>query len=106
MMMNDTTKKLIELLDNFPYELSDYIGDNKYFIVDNHIELAKYLISNGVTAQKHGQWIKDGESIYCSACGFETSSLLPYVCDGEKWVPCYANKYCGNCGAKMDGGTK
>lgn len=52
----------------------------------------------------HGQWIKDGESIYCSACGFETSSLLPYVCDGEKWVPGYANKYCGNCGAKMDGG--
>lgn len=52
----------------------------------------------------HGKWIKDGESIYCSACGFETSSLLPYVCDGEKWVPCYANKYCGNCGAKMDGG--
>ena len=50
----------------------------------------------------HGQWIEDGESIYCSACGFETSSLLPYVCDGEKWVPCYANKYCGNCGAKMD----
>lgn len=50
----------------------------------------------------HGKWIKDGESIYCSACGFETSYLLPYVCDGEKWVPCYANKYCGNCGAKMD----
>jgi hypothetical protein len=51
----------------------------------------------------HGRWIEYGESIYCSACGFETSSLLPYVCDGEKWVPCYANKYCGNCGAKMDG---
>jgi hypothetical protein len=50
----------------------------------------------------HGKWIKDGESIYCSACGFETSYLLPYVCDGEKWVPCYTNKYCGNCGAKMD----
>lgn len=105
MMMNDTTKKLIELLDNFPYELSDYIGDNKHFIVDNHIELAKYLISNGVTVQNHGQWIEDDESIYCSACGFETSSLLPYVCDGEKWVPCYANKYCGNCGVKMDGGN-
>ena len=53
----------------------------------------------------HGKWIEDGESIYCSACGFETSSLLPYVYDGEKWVPCYANKYCGNCGAKMDGGN-
>ena len=53
----------------------------------------------------HGKWIKDCESIYCSACGFETSSLLPYVCDGEKWVPCYANRHCGNCGAKMDGGN-
>ena len=50
----------------------------------------------------HGKWIEDGESIYCSVCGFETSSMVPYVCDGEKWVPCYANKYCGNCGAKMD----
>lgn len=50
----------------------------------------------------HGQWIKDGESICCSVCGFKTSAMIPYVCDGEKWVPCYANKYCGNCGAKME----
>ena len=52
-----------------------------------------------------GRFIIDRERdvIRCSACGFEISSMIPYVCDGEKWVPCYANKYCGNCGAKMDG---
>ncbi len=53
----------------------------------------------------HGKWIKDEESIYCSVCGYETSLYIPYICDGEKWIPLYANDYCGNCGAKMDGDT-
>ena len=97
-------ENLIKLLDNFQYELSDYVGDNKYFVVDNHIELAQYLVGNNVIVQKHGQWIQDEDSICCSVCGFKTSSYIPYVCDGERWLPLYKNKYCGNCGALMDGG--
>ena len=56
-------EKLIELLDNFQYDLKDYIGNNKAFVVDNHIELADHLIANGVTIPvrcgecKH--WMKD-----------------------------------------------
>ena len=47
-------EKLIELLDDFAYDLSKYVSQSKYFIVDNHMELADHLIANGVTIQK---WI-------------------------------------------------
>ena len=99
------TKKR-EFID--PNDLMQYINENHCYSglpMAAHIctmELLTYAPRADAVEVVHGQWIKDGESIYCSACGFETSSLLPYVCDGEKWVPCYANKYCGNCGAKMD----
>lgn len=97
MTMNDVKEKLIELLDTFPYELSDYIGDNKCFIVDNHIELADHLIANGVTMQKHGRWKILGQRTYgggrcythyCSECG-------------QHGFDDY--KFCPNCIAKMDG---
>ena len=68
--MNDR-EKLIELLDNFNYELSDYIGNNKFIVIDNHTELADHLIANGVTVQR---WIpvterlpEDGEIVL--VCG-------------------------------------
>ena len=101
------TKKR-EFID--PNDLIQYINENHCYSglpMAAHIctmELLTYAPRVDAVEVVHGKWVKDGESIYCSACGFETSSLLPYVCDGEKWVPCYANKYCGNCGAKMDGG--
>lgn len=41
-------EKLISVLDNFPYELSDYIDNNNYLVIDNHIELADYLIAADV----------------------------------------------------------
>lgn len=103
------TKKR-EFID--PNDLMQYINENHCYSglpMAAHIctmELLTYAPRIDTVEVVHGKWMKDGESIYCSACGFETSSLLPYVCDGEKWVPCYANKYCGNCGAKMDGGAK
>ena len=100
--MNNTIAKLVELLDDFPYELSDYISDNKHFIVDDHIELAKHLVDNGIIVQKHGKWIFDDDSIHCSICGYKALALIPYIDDGDKFIPLYANKYCGNCGAKMD----
>jgi len=45
----DVKKKFVELLDSFPYDLSKYRGDGKYFIIDDHIELANYLVDNGAT---------------------------------------------------------
>ena len=97
--------KLIDA-DKYFEIIRDYLeisGKSLRRVVD-HLHAMKTVDAVEVV---HGKWIKDGESIYCSACGFETSSLSPYiyVCDGEKWVPCYANRHCGNCGAKMDGGN-
>lgn len=102
-MMNDTAKKrLIDvnaLFQSIVFAEFDTLTDRLFIN-----EMLRSAPTVDAVEVVHGRWIKDGESIYCSACGFETSSLLPYVCDGEKWVPCYANRYCGNCGAKMDGG--
>jgi hypothetical protein len=81
---------------------SPFDSSNKETTLCRYCESALERMNGYVVPVVHGKWIKDDESIYCSACGFETSSLLPYICDGEKWVPCYANKYCGNCGAKID----
>lgn len=55
-----------------------------------------------VVEVKHGSWIVNDEIMYCSVCGYETSVLRQYVCNGEKWLPVDAINYCGNCGAKMD----
>lgn len=55
----------------------------------------------------HGRFIVDREKdvLRCSVCDYETPTLIPYVCDGVNWVPFFERKYCGNCGAKMDGDT-
>ena len=102
---NEVIEEIDEIVGNINFS-SPYQNDN-HLIVEG-LERARDCVLDSCTVDAvpvvHGKWIKDDESIYCSVCGFETSSLLPYVCDGEKWVPCYANKYCGNCGAKMDGG--
>lgn len=94
-------ENLIKLLDNFQYELSDYVGNNKYFIVDDHIELAKYLINNNVIVQKHGHW----NTIHFVT---EPVELLPdkYVCSECRSILYKEFNYCPNCGAHMNGGTK
>lgn len=92
-------KQLIELLDNFQYELSDYISDNKYFVVDNHIELAKHLVNNGVMVQKHGRWIDHYTDIVCSECGAEYSDEIVFM---NRDFECNELNYCPNCGAKMN----
>lgn len=53
-------ERLVKLLDNFPYDLKDYAGNNTLFMVDDHIELAKYLIANGVMLLPY----KVGDKIY------------------------------------------
>ena len=53
---------------------------------------ADYLISHGVTVQKHGRWIPQDDryvKFMCSVCGSKNY-------DGS-------GNYCPNCGAKMDG---
>ena len=50
----DVKEKLVELLDNFPRDLSPFAGKEKLFVIDDNIEQAEYLITNGVTVQ---EWI-------------------------------------------------
>lgn len=47
---------------------------------------------------KHGKWIKiDSESFHCSEC----DAGLSGICVSEKYIS--REKFCYNCGAKMDG---
>lgn len=45
---------MVELLDNFHRDLSPFAGNEKFFVVDDNVEQAEYLITNGVTVQ---DWI-------------------------------------------------
>lgn len=56
-----------------------------------------------VAPVKHGEWIFGefdgiGNSVECSACGFCQKSVDPKL-----WIEYPAHKFCGVCGAKMDG---
>ena len=61
---------------------------------------ADYLISHGVTAQKHGRWIDGAENFTCGNHNAECSACHCNV----SWSGCDEDfNYCPNCGAKMDG---
>ena len=68
-------------------------------------DIEEAYFSQLMTEPKHGRWIidKDNELMYCSICGFKTTSWQPFIDDGEKFMPFYAMNYCGNCGARMNG---
>ena len=77
--------------------INDSFGcDAAYYDVDPW-ELADHLISHGVTFEKQGEWIDNGErdirgvpkpfAISCSICGSSA---------GTSWM-----NYCPNCGARM-----
>lgn len=63
-------------------------------------DVIDYLISHGVTVQKHGRWIYEDETLNTSS-GYRCTA-----CRSPLWlspdVP-QAFIYCPNCGAKMDG---
>ena len=67
---------------------------SSYFSGYRVIDMVNYLISNGVTIQKHGRWVVDGVYVVCSVCNRLT--LSPII----KQLPTF--RYCPNCGAKMD----
>lgn len=97
--MSDVVKEIIKLLDEFGYELNDYVCDNKYLIVDNHIELAKHLVANGVAVQKRGHWIEYCTSIVCSECETAYSDEIVLM---SRDFECDKLNYCPRCGAQME----
>ena len=66
------------------------------------IDAIEYTREADVAPVRHGKWILGKEMACCSVCSFKTPKSIPYLDTGVKWVPFYATKYCGNCGAKME----
>ena len=74
-------EKLIELLDTFNRDVSKYAGDSKFILFDDNVEVADYLIANGVTLQK---WIPVTERLP------EGMDWVACACkDGEIRILCY-----------------
>ena len=76
----DVREKLVELLapTSLNFEQAAYLAD--------------YLVKNGVTVQKCGQWVcGDYYDVgdVCSECGWDSQEVYP------------SYRYCPNCGAKM-----
>lgn len=73
--------------------------NNKYGADCHEGDKADYLLSHGVTFEKQGEWIDNGErdirgvpkpfAISCSICGSSA---------GTSWM-----NHCPNCGARMKG---
>ena len=98
----DVNERLIEILkikyDHFCDQCS-INKDSKY--IEN---LASHLISNGVTAVRHGQWIYNIESgeYLCSACNENALSFRKDTIYGVNLYEVCLTDYCPNCGAKMN----
>ena len=54
------------------------------------------LPSADVQPVRLGHWIKDGHHIKCDQCG-------QYMCDKDREGDTIPQKFCPNCGARMDG---
>ena len=57
------------------------------------------------TEQRHGRWIRNATSdgYHCSNCGHHADGPIGEMIDPRDYE-CYLDKYCGGCGARMDGG--
>lgn len=53
---------------------------------------------------KHGHWVRDGiDKWRCSVCGIGNNYAYAWSVNGGENLQ---DKYCPNCGARMDGGTE
>ena len=98
----DIKEKLIEILKTKYDHFCDQCSINKD---SKYIEnLASYLISNGVTVVRHGQWIYNVESgeYACSACDENALSFRKDTLYGGDLYEICLTDYCPNCGAKMN----
>ena len=75
------------------------------FSRDNPAYCGMFLNSSDVVKVRHGRWIFGeigpiGCNVNCSECGWSVKDVDPVL-----WLDYDFHKYCGCCGAKMDGGA-
>ena len=84
--MPNTRENLIELLDNFQRDLSYFAGNQKYFVVDDNVKVADYLIANGVTIP-----------VRCMDCKHYTTGMAIGMCKripDKPIIPVPFNSFC------------
>ena len=74
--------------------VSELSETDKHCIVEVFVNY-EHMLDKDQTEMKHGNWIfhNDGSGT-CSVCGRHQKHI---------WDMCSWQKYCGHCGAKMDG---
>ena len=84
----DVREKLVEIIQDEKNPVWRWFPNNA-----SMMQLADYLIANGVTVQECGEWVYDHWCEFkCSVCG-EFSNSKPYK--GKE-------NYCPKCGALMN----
>lgn len=74
--------------------------------VINHVEKFVDEMPTIESEVRNGRWIRNAtsEGYHCSNCGHHVDSPIGEMIDPRDYE-FYLDKYCGGCGAKMDGGA-
>ena len=86
----DVREKLVELLNPVCGNCVD------------KLDLAHYLISNGVTVQEHGYWETVVEVRDNTVCGNGVKIEYKRCSCCKNPAKFFEDDFCGNCGAKLD----
>ena len=94
----DVREKLVELLQDANNPVWRWFPNNMAMM-----QLADYLISNGVTVQECGHLVPltncSNAGVYCSVCNKKVYMEDYAWCNRKNKL---RSNYCPNCGAKMD----
>lgn len=90
------------VITNYIHKRNGCFGD-AFCVRPCHVDAWNRRADNVV----HGRWIEDRETgeIYCSLCGKTTNDMHDEICEfeGKKVVALRYPRFCGNCGARMEG---
>ena len=93
----DVREKLVELLQDENNPVWRWFPNNMAMM-----QLADYLILNGVTVQKHGYWETVVEVKDNTVCGNGVKIEYKRCSCCKNPAKFFEDDFCGNCGAKLD----
>ena len=93
----DVREKLVELLQDENNPVWRWFPNNMAMM-----QLADYLISNGVTVQKHGYWETVVEVKDNTVCGNGVKIEYKRCSCCKNPAKFLEDDFCGHCGAKLD----